>query len=206
MRVRDRLIVAVVAALVVVGAVYVVLVSPERSKVASLTSQVATAHSTLASAQASLAAARSSAAGYVDDVHAISQVMTAVPPTLNEPDLMALIAKLAGGQVDFHQINVGTTFATTGPVALGLSFTFKSTYQQLQNFLAAIDALAQTDGKNIAAHGRLFTIASLTLAPISNGRTQATVTANVYTQGANPVAATGATGATGIPQTAAATK
>jgi len=216
MKVRDRLILAVVAAVIVIGAVWLVLVSPERSKVSTLSSQIATERAALASAQATLAAARATAAGYPADVAAISHVMTAVPPDPQEPNIVTTITKLAGTSVDVHEISLGgPTPSAAGPVGIGLTFTFKTTYSSLENFLAQLDNLLKTDGTNIDASGRAFTINSVALQPLAPDKTEATVTIDAYSQNAAaPVAAattttstgattppTGATGATGATTT-----
>ncbi len=204
MRVRDRLILAVVAAVVVVGAVWLLLVSPERNKASDLSTQVTAERASLVSAQAALAAARATAAGYPADVAAISQVMTAVPPDPQEPGIVTTITKLAGTAVDVHEISVGGASPTAaGPVAIGLTFTFKTTYTGLESFLGSLDSLLKTDGTAIDASGRAFTVNSVALQPLSPNRTVATVTVDAFAQNAAaPVAAAttttlGATGATG---------
>ena len=209
MRVRDRLILAVVAAVIVIGGVWLLLVSPERNKVSTLNTQIATERSALVTAQASLAAARATAAGYPADVAAISQVMTAVPPDPQEPNIVTTITKLAGTSVDVHEISVGAAAGTSaGPIGIGLTFTFKTTYGALETFIAQLDNLLKTDGTSIDASGRAFTINSVALQPLPPNRTVATVTVDAYSQNAAaPVAAatttpTGATGATGATTTA----
>jgi hypothetical protein len=207
MRVRDRLILAVVGAIIVVGAVWLVLVSPERSKVSSLDSQLSTERSSLASAYSSLAIARATADGYPKDVAAISQVMRAVPPDPQEAPLVTLITKLAGTSVDVREFSLGGAAASSaGPVALGITFTFTSTYGALQNFISKLDNLTKTDGTNVAASGRLFTVNSVSLTPLAPNKTTATVTVTAYAQNptapttataAIPVTTTGATGPTG---------
>jgi hypothetical protein len=209
MKVRDRLVLAVVGAIIVVGAVWLLLVSPERSKVSTLSSQIATERAALASAQATLVAARATAAGYPADVAAISHVMTAVPPDPQEPNIVTTITKLAGTSVDVHEISVGgATTTAAGPIGIGLTFTFKTTYSSLENFLGQLDNLLKTDGTHIDASGRAFTVNSVALQPLAPNRTEATVTIDAYAQNAAaPVAAattttsTGATGATGATTT-----
>ena len=196
MRIRDRLIAAVIAAAIVCAAVWLLLVSPERAQVSDLTTQITTAQTQLTSAQSALAAARATAAGYVDDVHALTQVTTAIPPTAAEPGLVSTITKLAGTQVDFHALQVaGNDGSATGPLSLGLTFTFKATYGSLQNLLTAIDRLTSTDGRNVAASGRLVTIDSIALSPDPPNRMTATVTAHAYSQAPPSVGATADTGA-----------
>ena len=196
MRVRDRLVLAVIAAALIAGAMWILVVSPERSQVSSLSTQIDTARAALVSAQSQLASARTAAAGYVDDVHQIAEVTTAIPPSPGEAALIRTIARLAGTKVDFHELDVASGGATaTGPVSLGLSFTFNTSYQDLQNFLTELDALTTTDGAKVNASDRLFTIGSVALAPLSPTTAKATVTASVYLQGAAPVA-TAPTGTT----------
>ncbi len=201
MRVRDRLVLAVIAAAILAGAMWILLVAPERSQVSSLAAQIDTARGALVTAQSQLASARSAAAGYVDDVHQISEVMTAIPPSPGEAALIRTITRLAGTKVDVHALDVANGGATaTGPVSLGLNFTFEASYQNLQNFLAALDALATTDGSKVHASDRLFTIGSVSLTPLSLTKTTASVTASVYLQGAAALATvpTGTTSPTGL--------
>jgi hypothetical protein len=203
MRVADRLIVALVAALVVVGATWVMLVSPERSKVAAVSSQIDAQRAALATAQAQVASSRTAAIGYAGHLRQIDAVLRAVPPVPGEAALIATIDRLAGTQVDFRELDIGAAGATGGgPQSLGLTFTYWTTYQGLQSFLAALDSLTTTDGSNVNANGRLFTVTSVSLSPLDDpalappNATKATVSALAYLQGA-PAAATGATGATG---------
>jgi hypothetical protein len=199
MKVRDRLIAAAIAAIVVVGAVWVLLVSPERDKASSLSSQIVAAQTALSDAKASLAAARSAAAGYPGDVRALVNVVTAVPTSVDEPTVITTVTRLAGTKVDVHAIGVNSASASTGTPApstgsanaLALSFTFNTTYLGLQKFLASLDNLTQTDGTNISATGRLFTVSSIQFSPNGPGGIAADVSAQSYSQ--NIAGATGAT-------------
>jgi len=205
MKVRDRLIVAVVAAIVVIGAVWLLLVSPERDKASSLSAAIVAEQTALSDAKATLAAARSAAAGYPGDVRALANVITAVPTSIDEPTVIKTITKLAGTKVDVHEIDVAggdssaasADTATTPSTAqtLGLSFTFNTTYRNLQQFLTGLDNLTQTDGTNISATGRLFTVSAISFHPTqAPDGLQAAVAAQSYSQ--NTAGATGATGAT----------
>ncbi len=207
MRVRDRLVVAVIVALAIAGGMWVALVSPERAQVTSLSSELTAERTALSAAEASVVSARRAVTGYVGHLHQIDQVMRAVPQVPAEADAVATIDRLTGKKItpDFRAINVGTSSATgTGPTSLGLSFTYWTTYQGLQRFLAALDRLAVTNGTSVRTSGRLFTVTSISLAPLNLNAApanveSATVTAQVYLQGApsTPTPATGATGATG---------
>jgi hypothetical protein len=190
-------VIAIVAGVFLIGAAWLLLVSPERGKVTSLTSQIATETAALTQAQAQLDSARGSVASYVDHIHVIDTAMRAVPSTPAEAALIRTIVKLAGTKVDFNQLDVGGGAASSaGPISMGLNFTFNANYGNLQNFLASIDALTTTDGTNIYSKGRLFTIQSVSLTPQGNGSTKASIVASVYQQDPS-IAAAGATGATG---------
>jgi hypothetical protein len=212
MKVRDRLVVAGLAAALLAGAMWILVVSPERSQVTSLSSQIAAARSSLLGAQGQLASARRAASAYVGHVHQIDTVLRAVPPSPSEAALIQTITRLAGTKVDFHELDVGGGVTTgAGPLSLGLTFTFFTTYGDLQNFLAALDGLTTTDGPNVSSSDRLFTITAVSLVPFPGNRTKATITAQVYVQGgaasatgvAGATGATGATSATSSPLTAA---
>lgn len=212
MRVRDRLIIAVIAAVVVVGAMWVLLVSPERGQVSSLSSQITAERAALGTAELQAAAARSAANGYVGHLHQIDEVMRAVPQTPAEANVVATIDQLAGQKVDFRTLSLGAGGATaSGPTSLTTTFTFWTTYAGLQSFLTSLDNLTQTDGTALNASGRLFTVTNVALVPLGaasgapvNG-TSATITAQAYLQNVPaapttaPGGATGATGSAGGP-------
>jgi hypothetical protein len=199
-RPRDRLVLAGVLAIVVIGAMWLLVVSPERSKVASLSTQIGAQQTALTSAQAQLDSARGAVASYVAHIHEINAAVRSVPLTPAESELIKTIVKLTGTKVDFHQVAIGAPGSSTaGPTSLGLTFTFSSNYGNLQSFLAAVDDLTTTDGTHISSHGRLFTIQTVSLSPAAHGSTTASIIASVYQQ--NPasivVGATGASGTTG---------
>jgi hypothetical protein len=192
---RDRLVVAAIAAFLVAGAFWLVLVSPERAKVGSLKTQIATEQTSLTSAQQSLNSARGAASAYVSHVHQLGTVKVAVPTSPAESALIKTITHYAGTAVDFKELDVGASgTSAAGPASIGLTFDFASNYGNLQNFLTNIDALTSTKGDVLHANGRLFTIESVSLGSAGHGSTTATVIATVYEQSD---AATGSTAASG---------
>jgi hypothetical protein len=197
MKVRDRLVLAVVAAIVVIAAMWLVVVSPERKQVSTLSSSIASEKLALESAQAQLASSRVAVAGYVGHVHQIEAALRAIPVTPQEATLVRTIVNLAGTKVDFHNLDVqGASGASDGANGLALSFQFTATYGNLQNFLKELDDLAKVDGTTLDAGGRLFTVNSISLTPSPPNSTTAAVNAVVYEQ-AGPVGTSGATGASG---------
>ena len=147
MKVRDRLVLSVLAAALVIGGMWVVLVSPERKQVSTLSSQIASERDSLAIAQAQLLKARQAADDYVANVHQIDAVLRAIPATAQEAQVIRTIVALAGTKVDFKNLGASTgASAPAGMQALSLTFNFASTYSNLQSFLAAMDALTKTNG------------------------------------------------------------
>jgi hypothetical protein len=180
MKSRDRLVLAAVAAVFVLGAMWLLVVSPERGKVSTLNTQITAERGALATAQATLDNARQAVTAYVPNVHQINQVMRAVPTSAAEDEVIKTISKLAGTNVDWQAFNVGSGGASgVGPVSLGLTFNFQANYGNLQSFLTAIDSLTSTDGASVTSHGRLFTIQSVSLTPSPNSSTKATIIADV---------------------------
>lgn len=183
MTLRDRLVVSAILAVVAVGLMWVAVVSPKRAQASSLTTQISAAHGTLQSAEQALVAAHQAESAYIGNVHAVSQLNTAVPRTDDEPGLLTLISRLAGSHaVEFHSVSLGTPAPSTGLSTLELSFSFSATYISLQHFLDAVERLTVTNGTVVRASGRLLTIDSMSLAPSPGHGTQATVTATAYIQ------------------------
>jgi Tfp pilus assembly protein PilO len=207
-RVRDRLVIALLLTFVVAGGMWLLLVTPERTQVSSLATQIATQRAALATAETQALAARRAVTGYVGHLHQIDQVMRAVPLVPAEAEVVATIDKLTGQKVqpDFREIDVGANGASAaGPVALDLTFTFWATYHGLQDFFTALDNLTATDGLSVNASGRLFTINSVALTPLQQAGVpsdvlRVAISAQAYLQSDTTAAAatttTPATGAT----------
>jgi Tfp pilus assembly protein PilO len=191
---RERLIACVVVALVAVAAVWILVVSPERSKSSNLASEIATARSTVSSEQGQLVGDEQARLKYVGALHAVKLLETAVPLDDEVPQLIRLINRLELG----HRISWTTTSLSAASAAAGgltgvnWTFAFSSSYSNLQRFLTAIDALTATDGTNVMTKGRLFTVNSIGLSPAPAG-VQASVNMTVYQQptGLQPTSSSG---------------
>jgi Tfp pilus assembly protein PilO len=193
---RERLIACVVGAIVAVAAVWILAVSPERSKANTLTSEIATARSTLSSEQGQLVGGEQARSKYLAAIHAVKLLETAVPLDDEVPQLIRLINRLElGHRITWTTTSLsGGTAGANGFTGVDWSFNFSSSYANLQSFLTAIDALTATDGTNVMTRGRLFTVNSIGLTP-DDGRVTATVNLTVYQQPTG-VPATGSSGTT----------
>lgn len=196
---RARLIASGSVALVVVLAVWLIVVSPERSTASNLLSQISTERQTLAAAQTQLASARTARIGYRADVHALQVLLDAIPTSDQVPQLIDLINALETGHVIGWKQTAFSPGSAGGFTSLNISFTFDAGYVNLQRFIAAIDQFNQSDGSNLVSTGRLATVNSLSLSTGTQGRETASVTMTVYEQPTS-----GASGAAGTTTTAGA--
>ena len=182
---RDRIVVMVVAVVAVIGAAWVLVVSPERDKAKKVQAQVSTAKSQLAAAENELKDARSAQQQYASSYAAIVRLGKAVPADQEVPSLMYQVAQASGKKdVEFQSIVAGAP-GSGGPAAAGASsssssvavtpaaftqmpftFVFNGTYFDLEKLLHNLDAFTVRSTKGgLHVSGRLLTIQSIKLAP-----------------------------------------
>jgi hypothetical protein len=108
MTTRDRLVVTVIAALAVLAAAYMLVVSPERKQAAKLQAQVSAASSQLAGAESEAANARQAQARYAAAYASVVALGKAVPPAEEVPSLIYQLAQASNQKnVDFASIQTG---------------------------------------------------------------------------------------------------
>jgi hypothetical protein len=207
MTTRDRLVLMVVIALVVLGGGWLMLVSPERHKAADLQGQVASARQQLQSAQAEATSARNAQAQYTTAYTSMVSLGKAVPATQEVPSLVYQIDQASNDRrIEFNSINSGATSgsgtgSTSSATALAaaatpaaftpmpFTFVFKGSYFRLYHLIEQINGFAQrTAAGGVHVSGRLLTIqsADVTLEEKgggtggSTGELTATITATAY--------------------------
>ena len=94
-RPRDRVALAVVGVLALVGAFYMLALKPERAKVTALDGQIAAARATLSQAQQSYATGRTAQAALKTDAAQWAAVRLAVPDQSDIPALLRTLQKTA---------------------------------------------------------------------------------------------------------------
>jgi Tfp pilus assembly protein PilO len=223
---RDRIVLAVVAVLAIIGGFYMTVVKPTRAELATLGEQRDQAVQRRDTARAALAAGAQAREAYRRDTQTLALLGKAVPGDDGVPSLIYQVegaARAAG--VRFASVNVGGGEAgaapaagadagavpgtTPGPVglqALPLQIRFEGTFFRLERFLAAVHRFARVDGDQLDVRGRLVTIDNVALKPGDKGlpRLTAEITATAYV--APDEAAAAAAGAkAGAPATAATT-
>lgn len=191
---RDRMVLMVVAVLAVLVGGWVLVVSPERSKVSQQEAQVASARSELQGAQAQEASARSAEAGYRKAYSAVVNLGKAVPPSEEVPSLVYELDQVSHQRnVNFNSISSGSgstgSSSSSAPLSasaatpaaftpMPFTFVFKGSYFELAHLLGQIDGFARSDGLGSATiadnggvrvSGRLLTVQGVSIALESQG-------------------------------------
>jgi Tfp pilus assembly protein PilO len=220
MSARDRLVLMGIAALAVVGAVWMLAVSPVRKQAAALAGEVASVQGQLAGVQGELASAGDVRVRYSRAYASLVTLGKAVPTGVEVPGLMYAIDKAADHKkVQFTSISNGkgsdghasSSASSTSAAAQGaglqqlpFTFTFSGSYQDLCRLLTQLeDFTAQGRSGALRVSGRLLTIQSISLGgatggPSSSGSPAAmvwTITASAYVLPAGSGAAGGGTSA-----------
>jgi Tfp pilus assembly protein PilO len=216
MTARDRMVLIAVVLIAVLGAAWMMVVSPERKQVSQLNAQVSAAQAQLTSAEGALANARAAQSQYAAAYASVVSLGKAVPPTQEVPALIDQLAQASNNKhVEFASITSGASggsSASAGASAafseLPFTFTFEGGYSDLEHLFNQLTSFAtSTTSGDLEVSGRLLTIESVKLGPASSSassknastRLTGSITATAYTLPASqgltgtPSAAAGAT-------------
>jgi hypothetical protein len=192
---RDRLVLIALASLAILGAAWLLVVSPERKQASSLKAQVDAASATLASAEGEVAHARADQARYASAYASVVSLGKAVPAGQEVPSLIYQLAHASNQKnVDFSSITAGTgaaggassaaasaaaTPAATGTAAgaptagftqMPFTFVFNGSFDDLYHLFQQLNRYTtRTTSGGLQVSGRLLTIQSTKLAPLTNG-------------------------------------
>jgi Tfp pilus assembly protein PilO len=230
---RDRIVLAIVAALAVVGGFYMLAVKPAREEIATLDEQVMQAEQRRDSALADLNAATTAREAFRRDTATLALLGKAVPSDDGVPSLLYQVqgaAKLAGVRFDSVKVGGGAaaapapaagtpaaaeTLPGTAPGPEGLStlpleIRFEGSFFDLERFLSKVHRFARLSGERVDISGRLLTIEGVTLTPAESGlpALKAEIKAQAYVApdaAAKPAATTASTASTGTAPGTAAT-
>jgi len=183
---RDRIVLIAIAVLAVLGAGWVLVVSPEKKQERKIAAQVAEAQSQLASAEGQLASARQAQQQYQAAYASIVSLGKAVPASEEVPSLIYELEQASNQKnVDFSSIATGaaassTSSATaaapgvapTGFTQMPFTFVFNGTFAGLDHLFQQLDDFTQRSASGaLQVSGRLLTIQSVKLAPATDGVT-----------------------------------
>ncbi|MHB8532829.1 MAG: type II secretion system protein GspM [Solirubrobacteraceae bacterium] len=215
---RDRTVLIVVVVLAVLGAGWVLIVSPQRKQAESVDAKVSAAQSQLSSAQSQLAAARSAKTQYPAAYSAVVTLGKAVPAGEEVPSLIYQLEQASNTHsVQFNSIvaNGSAGGASSGSAAAGLvakpagftqmpfTFVFGGGVFSLEHLFRQLTKFTtHTTSGGLEVSGRLLTIQSVKLAPEAGGAStpgksgtqnlQGTITASAYVLPASQTLTAGA--------------
>jgi Tfp pilus assembly protein PilO len=219
---RDRMVLIVVVLVAVLGAAWMLVVSPERKQASQVNAQVSAAQAQLATAEGAVANARAAQSQYAAAYASVVSLGKAVPPTQEVPALIDELAQATNRKnVEFASIASGSssgssasTAASTAFTELPFTFDFEGSYFDLEQLFSQLTSFAtSTTSGDLQISGRLLTIESVRLAPASstvaskNNKLTGSVTATAYTLPASQglTGAASATSPTGATTPASAT-
>ena len=185
MSARDRLVLMGIAALAVVGAVWMLAVSPARKQASTLAGEVSSVQGQLAGVKGELASASEVQVRYRSAYTSLVTLGKAVPTADEVPGLMYAVDQAANHKkVQFTSISSGgkgsgssssSSAATAQSSAfhpLPFTFTFSGSYQDLCRLLVQLESFtAQGRAGALTVNGRLLTIQSIALGGTSGGST-----------------------------------
>jgi len=213
---RDRLVLIGVIALALLAAVWLLLVSPERSKASKLSSEVSTASAQLASAQGDAASAHGAQQRYSAAYSSVVKLGKAVPASEEVPSLMYQIAQATNAKhVQFTSITTGAgagasssassasstvaaAAASAGFTQMPFTFVFGGSFNDLYHLFRQLNAATvRTSSGGLQVSGRLLTLQAVKLEPAatesSSQQLTGTITATAYVLPASQGLTAGAT-------------
>jgi trimeric autotransporter adhesin len=183
---RDRIVVIAIAVVVLLGALWLLAVSPERKKAAALNAQVSAASASLATAEGQVANARSAQTQYSAAYASIVKLGKAVPPSQEVPSLVYQLAQASNEKnVEFASITANgaggastSASAAAAPAAASASsaltsftqmpftFVFNGSFSDLYKLFQQLDSSTVSNAAgHLSVSGRLLTIQSIKLSP-----------------------------------------
>ncbi|HWJ50148.1 MAG TPA: hypothetical protein VNR42_03950 [Solirubrobacteraceae bacterium] len=178
---RDRMVLMAVIVVAILGAGWVLVVSPERNKANSIGAEVTTAQASLTTAEGELSKARAAQSQYAAAYSSIVSLGKAVPAAKEVPSLIVQLARASEQKnVFFSSISstssstpasasaAATTAVAAGFTAMPFSFTFDGSFFDLERLMRKLTSFTtRTASGALEVNGRLLTIQSVNLTPSS---------------------------------------
>jgi hypothetical protein len=192
MTTRDRTVLIAVLLIAALGAAWMLVVSPERQKASAVSAQVSAAKAQLSTAEGELSSARVGEAKYTAAYASLVSLGKAVPAGDEVPALIyQLSVASAQKNVDFASIaasntgsgstsasssssssssSSGSATASASLTQMPFTFVFNGGFFSLERLFGQLTALTErTPTGALRVSGRLLTIQSVKLAPVSTG-------------------------------------
>ena len=188
---RNQIIVGVVAAVALIAAYWMLVLSPKRDEAAKLAAQVDQVEQDVQAAQAQLATFREAKDSYKTNYATVARLGKAVP---EDDDVRSLVVQLDSAanrtNVDFRSINVGggsapaaaggaagagetpppgAVVGEAGFVTMPFSFDFTGKFFRLSDYVSHLERFVALRNSKIDVTGRLLLVDSLSLQPSADG-------------------------------------
>ncbi|HEY4452469.1 MAG TPA: type 4a pilus biogenesis protein PilO [Solirubrobacteraceae bacterium] len=197
---RDRIVLMVVAVIAVLGAGWVLAVSPERQKAGKISAEVVAAKTQLSTAEGELSNARAAQAQYAAAYSEVVSLGKAVPAEEEVPSLIYQLSQATHRQnVEFASIAAPTTpVGAASPAAaaaagaafseMPFTFIFNGSFFALERLFNKLTQFTERSASgSLQVRGRLLTVQSVKLAPVTTQGTKSaksqlsgTITATAY--------------------------
>jgi Type II secretion system (T2SS), protein M len=185
---RDRTLISVVVAALVVAAAWFLVLAPQREEASRLSDDVARERQALATAQADADAGLAAKRGYDRAYTTVARLGAAVPEDDNVPSLLLQVERAADGtHIDFRELRVGggsgaappppppadpaaATQATTATLPPGatvgaagfptmpFSFTFTGDFFRMSDFIGRLERFLVVGNRRMLVSGRFMAI------------------------------------------------
>ena len=191
---RNSILLVAVAVVAVVGAYWMLVLTPKRQEASKLDKQITLKQTALASAEAEVADYEKARQNYRANYSMVARLGKAVPVDDDVRSLMVQINAAAGHSgVDFRTINVGgagaapaaapsgtgkgatttatapppgaTTVGTAGFSTMPFAFRFQGSFFELGKFFNRLDKFVAVRNNGLDVTGRLLLLNSITLTP-----------------------------------------
>jgi hypothetical protein len=184
---RNKVTIAAVLAVALVALlVYVVVVSPQRSRASQLEDEIATA-------QVELGRLRAAEARVEDEptvpVANVARLKKAMPDRTNMPGLLLQLARVARETgIAFDSITPSEPVPVSGYQKVPVNLVFQGNFFALNDFLYRMRNLVQVREDRLRVDGRLFAVDAIDFAEGSEQfpHIQATLTASAFIYGGGP--------------------
>jgi len=194
---RDRIVLISAVTLVVLAAVWLLAISPEREQASKLSTEVSTAQTQLSAAEGQVASARQAQSQYATAYASIVSLGKAVPPGQEVPSLIYQLDQASNQKhVEFSSItsssgassSSASTAAATGFTEMPFTFVFNGGYEDLYHLFQQLNGFTvRTASGGLEVSGRLLTIQSVKLSPVTSSGAEkgaekmtGTITATAY--------------------------
>lgn len=196
---RDRNVILIVAAVVLIAAFWFVVLAPTRKESSELGTKIAAQEKKLVKAQAQVATAQEAKRGYSADYAAVARLGQAVPADDDVASLIYQVDKAAGNKINFSSVSLsakggaapppppangapaaaapaaaatlppGAAVGSAGFPTMPFTFAFSGSFFNVQDLLERFNRLTTVSNSRIDVRGRLMTVDAVRLSAAPSG-------------------------------------